>query len=710
MKFCTLLGWWLVVLGAAEAGGPASRQTAGKPDGQIRFQPLVICDDFPRAYQVAVADVNGDRRPDIVVLGEDPGTVEWFENPGTTQRWARHPISRTATRRNIDLAVHDVDGDGRLDVVLASEFDMSRSDTGGVVTWHRRGPDLEQEWAMVRIHAEPTAHRVRWADADGDGRKELITVPIVGSGARRPEYGHPPVRILCHRVPADPVRAPWPEQVVSQALTLVHGACVVDWEGDGREELLTASSQGIHLFRAGGEGGTMRWSGRRLAAGHRGEPPNSGSSEVCVGRGAEGVRFLAAIEPWHGNEVVVYTPDRSGGNEATEWRRDVIDDSFKAGHALACADLDADGVDEIIAGYRGEGASLYGYKRLGERWERFAIDLGGMAAQGCVAADVNGDGRPDLVAAGGTTHNVKLYVNQSAGPWRPERAPGKVRAAAGGGFIIQAHRGAGRLAPENTLPSFELAWRLGVVPEADVGASRDGVLVAFHDNTFERLVKDVPAELRGRGVRDLTWDQLKALDVGAYKGDSFRGQRIARLSDAFAAMRGRPERRLYLDVKDVALERLAECVRASEVADQVILASTRDDDVRVWKELLPESHTLLWMGGTQEQLTARLDRLRAAGFPGVTQLQIHVRVDTRSTGDPLSPSSGFLRDVGRELRGRGILFQVLPWECSDPAVYRRLLELGAASFATDEPLIALEAVRTYESRPGTDTAPGGGHE
>jgi len=432
VKFCTLLGCWVVILGAAAPGGPASRQTPGGPEGQIRFRPLVICDDFPRAYQVAVADLSGDRRPDIVVLGEDPGTVEWFENPGGAWpvRWARHPISRTTTRRNIDLAVHDVDGDGQLDVVLASEFDMSRSDTGGAVTWHRRGPDLEQEWAMVRIHAEPTAHRVRWADADGDGRKELITVPIVGTGAQPPEYGHPPVRILCHRVPTDPVGAFWPEQVVTEALTLVHGVFVVDWDADAREELLTASSQGIHLFRAEGGGGRMRWSGRRLAAGHRGEPPRSGSSEVCVGRGPEGVRFLAAIEPWHGNEVVVYTPDRSGDDETTEWRREVIDDSFKAGHALACADLDGDGVDEIVAGYRGEGACLYGYKHVGRRWERFAIDMGGMAAQGCVAADVNGDGRLDLVAAGGTTHNVKVYVNEPAGVWRAERAPGEVRGAA----------------------------------------------------------------------------------------------------------------------------------------------------------------------------------------------------------------------------------------------------------------------------------------
>ena len=116
-------------------------------------------------------------------------------------------------------------------------------------------------------------------------------------------------------------------------------------------------------------------------------------------------------------------------------------------------------------------------------------------------------------------------------------------------LVIQSHRGAGDLAPENTLPTFELGWRIGTIPEADVRLSRDGVPVAFHDETFERLVKDAPADLRKRGVSDLTWAELSRLDVGAYKGPSFAGERIPSIADVFAAMRHRPERQLYLDIK-----------------------------------------------------------------------------------------------------------------------------------------------------------------
>ena len=71
----------------------------------------------------------------------------------------------------------------------------------------------------------------------------------------------------------------------------------------------------------------------------------------------DGRRFLATIEPWHGEQVVVYTRAKAGDL----WSRHAIDDSFRDGHALLCADLDGDGNDEIVAGFRGPGTSLYVY-------------------------------------------------------------------------------------------------------------------------------------------------------------------------------------------------------------------------------------------------------------------------------------------------------------------------------------------------------------
>ncbi len=296
-----------------------------------------------------------------------------------------------------------------------------------------------------------------------------------------------------------------------------------------------------------------------------------------------------------------------------------------------------------------------------------------------------------LLAGGLLTCSVACLQPAGSGPGQPSPAPQDR-------FVIQAHRGAGKSAPENTLESFELSWAMGTVPEADVRTTKDGVLVALHDNTLKRLAKDMPAERADLGIADLPWAEVRELDVGAYKGEAFRGQHVPRMGDVFAAMRGRPDRWLYLDIKDVPLETLAALVRRHGVEQQVILASTKYPLICAWRELLPEGQTLHWMGGDEAELSKRLSALRAEGFGGITQLQIHVRINDPGADDPFHPSSAFLVSVGRELQARGILFQTLPWDCDDVGVFHRLMDLGAKSFATDYPEAALQAVRTYDRR------------
>src|SRR5205085_10471598 len=112
---------------------------------------------------------------------------------------------------------------------------------------------------------------------------------------------------------------------------------------------------------------------------------------------------------------------------------------------------------------------------------------------------------------------------------------------------------------------------------------------------------------------------------------------------------------------------------------QVILASTRYPILRTWKSLAPASGTLLWMGGTEEELRKRFEDLRGTSFADVTQVQVHVRVKPGADlakADPFTISDAFLREAGKELRERGILFQSLPWGGADAKVYARLLDLG----------------------------------
>lgn len=252
--------------------------------------------------------------------------------------------------------------------------------------------------------------------------------------------------------------------------------------------------------------------------------------------------------------------------------------------------------------------------------------------------------------------------------------------------VIQSHRGAGTLAPENTIEAFELAWSVGTTPEADLRMTRDGVIVAFHDDNFARVVKTDDPALKKKGVADLAWEELAALDVG-------QGQRVARMEPVFAALKSRPERRLYLDVKKIDLPRLAAAVK--DVEGQVILASPRYAELRRWKSLAPAAGTLLWVGGaTEEEQAKKLEEPRSTSFADLTELQVHVRMK----GEVFTPSDAFLVKLGQELRERKVLFQVLPWGARDPKVYARLLDLGVMSFATDYPRVTVEAVRAYLSR------------
>lgn len=263
-------------------------------------------------------------------------------------------------------------------------------------------------------------------------------------------------------------------------------------------------------------------------------------------------------------------------------------------------------------------------------------------------------------------------------------------------FLIQSHRGAGILAPENTTEAFLLAWELGTTPESDLRTTQDGVIVAFHDKNFARVVKNVPPELCDKGVEDVTFAELSTLDVGAWHEDSFVARRVSAIVEIFELMRPHHDRSLYLDIKNVALPQLAALVLEYEVQHQVILAAPSYAIIQEWHALVPASQTLLWMGGDEAGLRQRVADLRQTQFAAITQLQIHVQAHKQSDGHfALEPSSAFLHELGQELRSHRIIFQALPWHTCEPEVYVMLLELGVQSFATDFPDVTLRVVRDY---------------
>jgi glycerophosphoryl diester phosphodiesterase len=115
-------------------------------------------------------------------------------------------------------------------------------------------------------------------------------------------------------------------------------------------------------------------------------------------------------------------------------------------------------------------------------------------------------------------------------------------------FLVIAHRGAPNHAPENTLPAFDKALDLGLCHiELDAQLSSDRVAVVFHDSDLGRT-SDGSGPLAGR-----TLAELKRLDIGAWFGEEFRGQRIPTLEEVLIRYRGRAYLHLELKSEEKAL-------------------------------------------------------------------------------------------------------------------------------------------------------------
>jgi hypothetical protein len=402
------------------ADAPTGLKDAPTKAGFPKFKVQEIATDLTIGYAVLLTDINNDKKPDIVVV--DKHRVVWYENP----TWKMRTILQGKTKPdNVCVAALDIDGDGQLELVLGAGWKPMNSTVPGTLQWLKRGKSLDDEWTMYPIPCdEPLVHRVRVADIDDDGKPEIIMAPLMGRGATAKGnwMDGRPVRILAYKVPQEPTKAEnWKPEVISDTLHVVHN--FAPDPGKLGASLLTASYEGVSVVYKGGG----KWVTTRIGAGNQSNPMGSrGASEIKEGKilfkRGSGLftEFIATIEPWHGNQVVVYTTPKLSELSV----RHVIDDHLRWGHAVWCADLDGDKVDELIIGVRdnpkpgdsfAERRGVRIYKCTdgkGEKWERFILEDGGVAVEDLAVADLNGDGKPDIVAVGRQTGNCRIYWNQ----------------------------------------------------------------------------------------------------------------------------------------------------------------------------------------------------------------------------------------------------------------------------------------------------------
>jgi len=356
-----------------------------------RFKEVTVASGLKMGYQLVVTDVNGDGKKDLIALDERSTEVSWLENPAWESRLLVADVPRP-----INLDASDIDNDGVPEIALAHNFETNPEKSVGNVLLLKSGPNVRAPWTRREIDRVPTAHRLRWIKTNG--QRALVVAPLVGAAARAPDYADS-VPIYLYAPPD------WKRTLLtSEPYGILHSIYPVIFRGS-TEQLLTASFSGIRLYSPEHAG---NWKGEEIAKGNPEPCPRCGTSEVKLGRLA-GTRFIGAIEPWHGNQVVVYA------EHGTNWNRTVLEQGMVNGHALAVGDLNADGNDEIVAGFRGRGYQLYVFTAedtSGLRWRREILDAGTIAAADCKIEDLNGDGRPDIACVGASTGNVKIYENQ----------------------------------------------------------------------------------------------------------------------------------------------------------------------------------------------------------------------------------------------------------------------------------------------------------
>ncbi len=224
-----------------------------------------------------------------------------------------------------------------------------------------------------------------------------------------------------------------------------------------------------------------------------------------------------------------------------------------------------------------------------------------------------------------------------------------------------AHRGGTSNHPENTMPAFQHAVDMGYrYLETDVHATADGVLVAFHDSSLDRVTDSKGA------INDLPWDEVSKARIDGTEP-------IPLMADLLSSF---PNARINIDIKaKESIKPLADLITDTGAIDRVCIGSFSDARLNAIRDLLgPRLCTSM---GPLATLALRIGSY-GVPIPSLTAAAAQVPVSLR--GIPVADER-FIAAAHEQ----GM--QVHVWTIDDPAEITRLLDLGVDGIMTDEPQV-----------------------
>ncbi|HLJ10234.1 MAG TPA: VCBS repeat-containing protein [Planctomycetaceae bacterium] len=301
----------------------------------------------PRLERHMIGDVNADGKPDVVIVENLHGVVYWYQNSGAPAKdalWQRHTITRNTIPGAYDVALADLDGDGDQDVAV-STWRLSNK----FVWFENPGkPESATDWRLHLIEeniAEPRTIRV--GDFNGDGKPDLLGTALLAN------------LVVWYENPGDPRSKPWPRHVIDDKSASPGHGMPADIDGDGDLDVVMA----LGMDSKANETGTR--------------------------------------------EIVWYEQARPS-DSASEWKKHVIARDFDNAFEAIAVDLNGDGhLDVAATSYASPHGGAVWFQNPGDpkgTWKPHALKANWPRANQIIAADLDGDGKPDLVA--GTTGKV----------------------------------------------------------------------------------------------------------------------------------------------------------------------------------------------------------------------------------------------------------------------------------------------------------------